>query len=121
MKNKTILIIEDSYSSLILLDEVLQTEGYKTKLASNVNEAISLINKEHPDIILLDLNLPKVSGVDFLKMRRELNIEHIPVLIISAYDSHKSIRQVMALGASDFIAKPLNISIFLEKVNSLLR
>ena len=74
MDTKTILIIEDSYTSLLLLENTLKLEGYETQLALSVKEAIELITKQIPDLIILDLNMPEISGYDFLNMRDQLKI-----------------------------------------------
>ena len=121
MSKKRILIIEDSFTSFLLITETLKFEGYETLLAETVKEAITTINKEPPDLIILDLNMPEVTGYDFLKMRKELKIETIPIIVISAMDSPLSIQQAKAMGASEFISKPVKLDMVIEKVKSLIR
>ena len=120
-KNKNILIIEDSYTSFLLLAETMKFEGFEAHMAADVKEAIGLIEKEIPDLILLDLNMPELTGYDFLKMRDELKIQHVPVIVISALDSRESIEKTLALGASDFIPKPVKLNLLVEKVKALIQ
>jgi DNA-binding response OmpR family regulator len=121
MDKKTILIIDDSYSSLLLMDYALKKEGYNTQVALNVQEAIEVIKKNIPDLIILDLNLPEISGYDFLRMKVEVKIEGIPIIVVSALDSHDSVQLSKNLGASDFISKPINLDLVNEKIKALIR
>jgi len=120
-KKKVILIIDDSSTTLLLLEWSLKQEGYNTQVAVSVGEARKIIVKQKPDLILLDLSMPRVSGYDFLKMRPELNIQEIPVVIVSAYDNSESIKLVKDLGAAEFIAKPFRIPHILETLNKYLK
>lgn len=121
MKNmKKILCIDDSNTSLLLLGYTLTNAGYKPISATNVEEAIQIIKSETPDLILLDLSMPEVSGYDFLKMRSDLEIESIPIIVISAYDSRESVKSTQDLGATDFITKPIKIEFVLQKIKQYL-
>jgi DNA-binding response OmpR family regulator len=119
-KDKTILIIDDSSTTLLLLEWSLTQEGYDTQIAQSVEEARKMIEQKKPDLILLDLFMPRVSGYDFLKMRPELNIKEIPVIIVSAYDNTESIKLVKDLGADEFIAKPFMIPHILDILDKYL-
>ncbi|MBN2613543.1 MAG: response regulator [Bacteroidales bacterium] len=120
-KKKTILIIDDSTTTLTLLEWTLRQEGYVAKLALSVVEARKVIKKSTPDLIFLDLMMPNVSGFDFLKMRSELNIEHVPVIVVSAFDSSESVQQAKELGAEEFIPKPYRIEHIVETVKKYIR
>jgi diguanylate cyclase len=117
---KKILVIEDSLTSFLLIDYALKTEGVQSIHASNIDEAFILLKESLPDIIILDLNLPEVSGYDFLEMRHKLGITNIPVIVVSAMDSPESIAKTKVLGVSDFIAKPLKTDILINKVKTIL-
>lgn len=117
---KTVLIIEDSYTSLVLMQDTFRLEGYETQLAVGVKEAIELINKKIPDLIILDLNMPEINGYDFLGMKEELKIERVPVIVVSALDSPESIQRAKALGASEFISKPVKLKLVIDKVKALI-
>jgi len=120
-KEKTILIIDDSNTSLLLLEWSLKEEKYNTIVASSVREARKIIAKKRPDLIILDLFMPEISGYDFLKMKPELNLQEIPVIVVSAYDNTESVKLTQELGANEFIAKPFKISKIVDTVKKYLR
>jgi DNA-binding response OmpR family regulator len=120
-KKKKILIIDDSNTALLLMEYALKEAGYISLAASNVKEATKLMEKNSPDLILLDLSMPEISGYDFLKRKSELHIDHIPIIIVSAYDSVESIELTRNLGAVDFIAKPIRLDALMEKINIYLK
>jgi DNA-binding NtrC family response regulator len=119
-KKKTILIIDDSSTTLILLEWSLQEAGYDAKVAQSVSEAKEIIKQNNFDLILLDLSMPRISGYDFLKMRPELKIQEIPVIVVSAFENKDSIELVKELGAVEFIAKPFKIPQVLQTINKYL-
>jgi len=122
MENKKkILIIDDSNTALLLMEYALKEAGYISLSASNVKEATKLMEKHSPDLILLDLSMPEISGYDFLKKKNELHIDHIPIIIVSAYDSVESIELTRKLGAVEFIAKPIRLDTMMDKINICLK
>ena len=122
MENKKkILIIDDSNTALVLMEYALKEAGYISMVASSVKEATRLIEKNSPDLILLDLSMPEISGYDFLKKKSELHIDHIPIIIVSAYDSVESIELTRKLGALDFISKPIRLDAMMDKIKGYLK
>jgi DNA-binding response OmpR family regulator len=117
---KTILIIDDSNTALVLMEYALSEAGYHAMIASGVKEATRLIVKHKPDLILLDLSMPEISGYDFLKKKGELHIGEVPIIIVSAYDSAESIELTRKLGANDFVAKPIRLDSLMEKIRQYL-
>ena len=117
---KKILCIDDSNTSLLLLGYTLINAGYKPIPVTKVEHAIQIIKNETPDMILLDLSMPEISGYDFLKMRSDLQIENVPIIVISAFDSKESIQSTIELGANDFITKPIKIEFVLQKIKQYL-
>ncbi len=118
---KKILIIDDSNTALLLMEYALKEAGYISLAASSVREATKVIEKHSPDLILLDLSMPEISGYDFMKRKRELHIDHVPIIIVSAYDSAESIEMTRKLGAVDFIAKPIRLDAMMEKIKIYLK
>lgn len=122
MENKKkILIIDDSNTALVLMEYALKEAGYISLVASSVKEALKLIETQSPDLILLDLSMPEISGYDFLKKKSELHIDHIPIVIVSAYDSVESIELTRNLGALDFISKPIRLDVMMNKIKGYLK
>jgi len=118
---KKVLIIDDSNTALVLMEYALKEAGYLVHAASNVKEATKAIEKQSPDLILLDLSMPEISGYDFLKRKIELHIDHVPIIIVSAYDSVESIEMTRKLGAVDFIAKPIRLDTLMDKIKIYLK
>lgn len=118
---KKVLIIDDSNTALVLMEYALKEAGYLVHAASNVKEATKAIEKQSPDLILLDLSMPEISGYDFLKRKIELHIDHVPIIIVSAYDSVESIEMTRRLGAVDFIAKPIRLDTLMDKIKIYLK
>jgi CheY-like chemotaxis protein len=113
----SILIVDDSTTNLVLLEAILQEEGYKTYTAFNAKEAFASIDKFKPDLILLDLLMPQVSGFDILqKLKSDLATSEIPVIVVSAVNTKENIELCKDLGAADFFSKPIDIPVFLSKL-----
>jgi len=117
----TILIVDDSTTNLVLLEAILQEEGYKTDTAFNAKEAFAIIARNKPDLILLDLLMPQVSGFDILeKLKANLSTSGIPVAVVSAVGTQENVEMCKSLGAVDFFTKPIDIPIFLTKLKEHL-
>lgn len=102
-----VLIVDDQFGIRILLNEILEKEGYKTFQAANGLEALALL-KEEPDLVLLDMKIPGMDGIEILRRMREEEIE-IKVIIMTAYGELGMIQEAESLGALTHIAKPFDI------------
>jgi CheY-like chemotaxis protein len=121
MKQYHILVVDDSTTNTVLLEAVLEKNGYKTDTALSVKEAIHCIDKKMPDLILLDLLMPKVSGFDFLKqLRTDEKTRSIPVIIVSAVTNDEDIHRILQMGAVDFIKKPIDIQYLTDQIERAL-
>lgn len=117
---RKILCIDDSETALILLGYALNEAGYQTILVRSAEEAMQILNNLIPDLILLDLSMPDISGYEFLEMRIRLKLEKVPIIVISAYDSEDSVLKTRKLGATDFVSKPIRIEHVIEKIKNCL-
>jgi DNA-binding response OmpR family regulator len=117
---KKILVIDDSNTTLLLLEWAFKGEGYDVLIAESVGEAMKILQQNKPDLVLLDLSMPDVSGYDFLKMKPELNLTDVPVLVVSAFDSQESVKQTKELGAAEFIPKPFVVAKILKTAKKYL-
>lgn len=121
-KKPVILIIDDSSTNLVLLDAILQEEGYIIETAFSAKEALKIVDQRIPDLILLDLLMPQVSGFDFLtKLKSNPTTNKIPVVVVSAVGTKENIENCYNLGVVDFINKPIDIPVFLKKVVDYLK
>jgi two-component system phosphate regulon response regulator PhoB len=103
-----------------LLGYALNEAGYQTILVRSAEEAMQILNNLTPDLILLDLSMPDISGYEFLEMRIRLKLEKVPIIVISAYDSEDSVLKTRKLGATDFVSKPIRIEHVIEKIKNCL-
>ena len=120
MKNKqTILIIEDENTICNFISTTLTANDYKVLKASNGKEAISSFLSYCPDVILLDLGLPDMDGLDVLKKIRSWS--SVPIIIVSARDQEKEKVTALDLGADDYITKPFGTSELLARIRTAIR
>jgi len=122
MKQYNILVIDDSTTNNVLLVAIMEQFGYQTNTALSVKEAIICIEKKIPDLILLDLLMPKISGFQFLEqLKSDEKTRSIPVIVVSAITDEDSINRILKEGAADFIRKPVDIQNLVDQVNNLLK
>ena len=117
-----ILVVDDSSTNIVLLEAILNGQGYEIETAQSVKEAYQIIKKENVDLILLDLLMPRVSGFDFLKEIKSSDAtKDIPVIIVSAVADVENKKKSLELGALDFINKPIDIQDFIERIEAILK
>ncbi len=120
-KKKSILIIDDSNTNVVLLEAILSTKGFRVVTALSVKEAMTILQKTRPDLILLDLLMPEISGFDFLEQTsNKSELRDIPVIVVSALTDEMNIIKTKKLGAVEFVEKPVNINSLVEIVQSTL-
>lgn len=107
MKGK-ILIVDDQYGIRILLNEVFQKEGYETFQAANGFQAIDIVLKDKPDLVVLDMKIPGMDGIEILKRVKEID-KDIKVILMTAYGELDLIQEAKKLGALMHFAKPFDI------------
>lgn len=121
MSNK-VLVIEDEANLREILKFNLEKEGYLTEAAMDANEALIFLDEFMPDIILLDLMLPGLKGMQFLRLIKENpKYKHIPIVVVSAKNSESDIVNALESGADDYITKPFSIKILLTKLKIILK
>ena len=119
MEKDKILVVDDDSNIANSLKVVLQKEGYIIRVASSGEEAIEEVEKDKPDLILLDMVLPGLSGIETLKTIETFNQEAI-VIVITAYPSFESAAEAVRCGAYDYIVKPYNIDEVLFTIKKAL-
>ena len=116
-----ILVVDDSTTNVVLLEAILEDKGYRIETALNAKEAYAILAQQNPDLILLDLLMPKISGFDFLtQIRGNENTRNTPVIVVSALTDEENITKIMGMGAIDFIKKPIDLQYLVERVESVL-
>ena len=110
MKRKlNILVVDDEESVVELFLRILNKKEYTVLTANNGKEALELADKERPDLIILDLNLPGMGGIEVLRRIKKID-ENIEVIVITGYGTMKTVKAAMRLGAYDYITKPFDIN-----------
>jgi DNA-binding response OmpR family regulator len=115
-----ILVVDDERDVRGLLSDFLTEEGYKVILATNGAEAIGLAELENPEVILLDINMPGIDGIEVCKkLKAQEKTQFIPIIIITAMEDSGFIAYLE--GADDFVSKPFNLVELTFRVRSMLR
>lgn len=121
-QHSKVLIIDDDSNSRLLLKTMLSTCGYTLISCASGEEGLSLINKNSPDLILLDVMMPGIDGYRVIeKIKTNPKIESIPIIVISARDTHDAMMSCLGVGADDFLGKPVNREELCLRVRNLLR
>lgn len=120
MDKKKILIVDDQNGIRVLLVEVFSVEGYNTFQASNGKLALEIVRKESPDLVLLDMKIPGMDGLDILKHIKQID-SSIKVIMMTAYGELDMIKEATDLGALTHFTKPFDIDELRIAVNTELR
>lgn len=117
-----VLVIDDDITTRILVRASLEQAGFEVEEAEDGEPGLSLFQKIHPDIVLLDVMMPEMDGFITCQKIRELpESEHIPIVMVTGLEDTESINRAYEVGATDFITKPLNYTILNHRIRYLLR
>ena len=118
---KKVLIVEDNIDTADMLEASLQLEGYLPVKIHQVGQAIQALIREAPDLVLLDVMMPDVSGLEFLRyLRRDPRFDKLPIVISSAHSQPHEIRMALDAGANAYLAKPFTQEELFRVVNSVM-
>jgi two-component system cell cycle response regulator DivK len=118
---KTILIVEDNELNMKLFNDLLEANGYTTVQTGNGVEAIALARQHHPDLILMDIQLPEVSGLEVTRwLKDDEELKSIPVIAITAFAMKGDEERIREGGCEAYLSKPISVSKFLETVRHFL-
>jgi two-component system sensor histidine kinase ChiS len=124
MPNPTscILLVDDDPTNLLLLEELLLSEGYSTLLAASGSEALKIAAESSPDLILLDVMMPQMDGFEVCRrLREDSKLQTIPVVFLTALDDEESRLRGLEMMGDDYLTKPINSKLLLTKIASILR
>ena len=110
-----ILIVDDSTINNILIQSILEDKGYETTAVLDGHEAFRKIDQYNPELIILDIMMPEISGFDVLKRLRNMDYS-IPVIALSAYKDKKYEKHALSLGASAYLHKPVNPEVLFNTI-----
>jgi two-component system cell cycle response regulator DivK len=118
---KRILIVEDNELNLKLFRDLLSANGYDTLETKDGVEAVSLTRNMQPDLILMDIQLPEISGLDITqKIKADPELKHIPIIAVTAFAMKDDEEKILAAGCEAYISKPISIEHFLTTIKQFL-
>ena len=118
---KTVLIVEDNELNMKLFRDLLEAHGYATLQTRNGIEALSLARTHRPDLILMDIQLPEVSGLDVTKwLKEDESLRSIPVIAVTAFAMKGDEERIREGGCEAYISKPITVSMFLSTVRQFI-
>jgi two-component system cell cycle response regulator DivK len=116
---RRILIVEDNEKNLKLVRDILQAKGFETMDAITAEEGLALVKLHHFDLVLMDIQLPGMNGIEALaRLRADERTREIPVVAVTASVTIQDQSQITRAGFDAFISKPINLKEFLATVNS---
>ncbi len=119
--SKTVLIVEDNELNMKLFHDLLDAHGYKTIQTKDGMEALKLAREQRPDLILMDIQLPEVSGLEVTKwIKEDENLRTIPVIAVTAFAMKGDAEKMRDGGCEAYIAKPISVTEFIETVRRFL-
>lgn len=119
--SKTILIVEDNELNMKLFNDLLQANGFETVQTMDGRDAMSLAREHRPDLILMDIQLPEISGLEVTKMMKaDDDLRDIPVVAVTAFAMKGDEEKIRQGGCEGYIAKPISVPTFLETINKFL-
>ena len=122
MSKQTILVVDDEQDLLDLIEYNLKKEGYNVLKAENGQDGIAVAKEHKPNLVLLDIMMPKMDGIEACeKMRSDDELKHIPIIFLTARSDEKTEVEGLDKGADDFITKPISTTKLLSRINAVLR
>ena len=121
MANELILVVEDNEKNRKLVRDVLTFKGYRLAEAETGEEGVRLARELHPDLVLMDIQLPGINGITALgQIREDPGIRHTPVIAVTASAMTHDRQKIMAAGFDGYQSKPINVKEFLAAVREML-
>ncbi|SEL46775.1 response regulator transcription factor [Halomonas daqiaonensis] len=116
-----VLVVDDEANIVLSLEFLMQQAGFQVDTAEDGESALACIDDSPPDLVLLDISLPGISGFDVLeRLRGDPNHAKLPIIMLTAHGREVEREKGMALGADDYITKPFSTQALVEKVKKLL-
>ena len=118
---KTVLIVEDNELNMKLFHDLLDAHGYKTIETRNGMEALKLAREHRPDLILMDIQLPEVSGLEVTKwLKEDDQLREIPVVAVTAFAMKGDEERIRRGGCAAYISKPITIGTFIDTIRRFI-
>jgi two-component system, cell cycle response regulator DivK len=119
---KTILVVEDNELNMKLFHDLLEAHGYNILQTGDGMKALELARHHKPDLILMDIQLPEISGLEVMKwIKEDDDLKAIPIIAVTAFAMKGDKEKIRAGGCDAYVSKPISIRNFLETVEQLIR
>ncbi|HVY21489.1 MAG TPA: response regulator [Bauldia sp.] len=119
--SKTVLVVEDNELNMKLFHDLLEANGYNIVQTRNGLEAIDLAREHHPDLILMDIQLPEVSGLEVTKwIKEDDDLRTIPVIAVTAFAMKGDEERIRQGGCEAYLSKPISVAKFLDTVKTYI-
>ena len=120
--SKTVLVVEDNELNMKLFHDLLEAHGIGTIQTRNGKDVLELARTHNPDLILMDIQLPEVSGLDVTKwLKADEQLKTIPVIAVTAFAMKGDEQKIREGGCEDYISKPISVTHFMEVVQKYLK
>ena len=120
--SKTVLIVEDNELNMKLFHDLLEAHGYETVETTDGNTVLDLAREHKPDLILMDIQLPEVSGLDVTKwLKADEELKSIPVIAVTAFAMKGDEQKIREGGCEAYISKPISVANFLQTVDKFAK
>ena len=118
---KTVLIVEDSELNMRLFNDLLEAFGYRTVKTRDGRQALPLAREHKPDLIVMDIQLPEVSGLEITdRLKKDPALSAIPVVAVTAFAMRGDEQKIMAAGCDAYLSKPISVTTFLETIRKFI-
>lgn len=118
---KTVLVVEDNDLNMKLFHDLLEAHGINTVETRNGKEVLELARQHTPDLILMDIQLPEVSGLDVTRwLKNDQGLKHIPVIAVTAFAMKGDEQKIREGGCEDYISKPISVTNFMDVIRKYL-
>ena len=118
---KTVLIVEDNDLNMKLFRDILEAHGFRTLHTRDGMEVLDIVRSKHPDLILMDIQLPEVSGLEVTKwLKNDAELKHIPVIAVTAFAMKGDEEKIRAGGCEDYLSKPISVALFISTIKKYL-
>jgi two-component system cell cycle response regulator DivK len=120
-KAKTVLVVEDNELNMKLFHDLLEAHGYNILQTKDGIEALAMAREHHPDLILMDIQLPEVSGLEVTRwIKEDDDLKEIPVIAVTAFAMKGDEEKIRDGGCEAYISKPISVAHFLQTVQQFL-
>jgi len=118
---KRVLVVEDNELNLKLFCDLLRAHDFAAEPVSDGREAVARARSFEPDLVVMDIQMPHVSGIDLIRqMKADPRLQAIPIMAVTAYAGHDDEERIRAAGANAYVSKPISLARFMEEVRGLV-